>query len=82
MKTTMTSNNQAHNASFRDPSGFLFRRDGVLYRQVNQIYAQDYTRLMDSGLYAKLVKAGLLIPHTEVELEPADKTLAFKILRP
>jgi len=40
---------------------FLFRRDGVLYRQVNQIYAEDYTRLIDSGLYAKLVKAGLLI---------------------
>ena len=26
-------------ASFRDPSGFLFRQDGTLYRQVNQTYA-------------------------------------------
>ncbi len=82
MKKTTTNKTRAHNASFRDPSGFLFARDGVLYRQVNQIYAEDYKKLMDSGLYAKLVKAGLLIPHTEVELEAADPTLAFKVLRP
>ena len=81
MKKT-TNKTLALNASFRDPSGFLFTHDGVLYRQVNQVYAQDYTRLMDSGLYAKLVKAGLLIPHTEVDVEPANGELAFKILRP
>ena len=56
-------------ASFRDPGGFLFTRDGVLYRQVNKAYAEDYTRLMDSGLYEKLVKAGLLIPHTESDTQ-------------
>ena len=73
-------------ASFRDPSGFLFTREGVLYRQVNQIYAEDYTRLMDSGLYAKLVKAGLLIAHAESgdgqAFQPADASIAFKTLRP
>ena len=77
-----TNNNLALNASFRDPSGFLFRRDGVLYRQVNQVYAEEYTRLIDSGLFAKLVKASLLIPHTESDEEPYDKNLACKILRP
>jgi hypothetical protein len=73
---------QTLEASFRDPSGFLFTRDDGLYRQVNQVYAQDYARLMDSGLYAKLVKAGLLIPHTEVDVEPADGDLVYKILQP
>ena len=82
MKKTTTNKTPAHNASFRDPSGFLFTRDGVLYRQVNQVYAEDYRKLMDSGLYAKLVKAGLLIPHTEVDIEPANKKLAFKVLCP
>jgi hypothetical protein len=89
MKTT-TNNNQALKASFRDPSGFLFKRDGILYRQVNQVYAEEYTRLMDSGLYARLVKVGLLIPHRESDsstgsqktFEPADKTLAYKVLCP
>jgi SAM-dependent methyltransferase len=69
-------------ASFRDPSGFLFTRAGVLYRQVNQIYADDYTRLMESGLYEKLVKAGLLIPHAESDTQPADEKHSFKILWP
>jgi 2-polyprenyl-3-methyl-5-hydroxy-6-metoxy-1,4-benzoquinol methylase len=65
-KTTTTNNNPVLNSSFRDPSGFLFVRDGILYRQVNQVYAEEYTRLMDSGLYARLVKSGLLVAHTEV----------------
>jgi len=69
-------------ASFRDPSGFLFTREGVLYRQVNQAYADDYTRLMESGLYEKLVKAGLLIPHTESGTEPADEKRLFKVICP
>ena len=37
-------------ASFRDPSGFLFYQDGVLYRQVNQEYQPHYDKLMESGL--------------------------------
>jgi ribosomal protein L11 methylase PrmA len=69
-------------ASFRDPSGFLFTRDGVLYRQVNQVYADDYARLMESGLYDKLIKAGLLVPHKEVNVEPAEPGIAFKIIAP
>ena len=31
----MKTKNKPLGASFRDPSGFLFTRDGVLYRQVN-----------------------------------------------
>ncbi len=69
-------------ASFRDPSGFLFTRGDILYRQVNRVYADDYTRLVESGLYEKLVKAGLLIPHTESTVAPADEKRAFKVLCP
>ena len=69
-------------ASFRDPSGFLFVRDGTLYRQVNRVYAENYARLIESDLYEKLVKTRLLIPHTEVDVKPADPDLAFKILQP
>jgi hypothetical protein len=69
-------------ASFRDPSGFLFSRDGVLYRQVNRKYDQEYVRLMESGLYEKLVKSGLLIPHAEVDGPPAVAAAAFKVIQP
>jgi len=31
-------------SSFRDPSGFLFTRNGQLFRQVNQSYAKAYDK--------------------------------------
>ncbi|NLH08062.1 MAG: SAM-dependent methyltransferase, partial [Chloroflexi bacterium] len=69
-------------ASFRDPSGFIFRHEGVLYRQVNAAYQPDYDMLMASGLYERLVEAGLLIPHAEASLELARTGEAYKVLRP
>jgi ribosomal protein L11 methylase PrmA len=77
-----SSSNQRLGASFRDPSGFLFTRQGVLYRQVNQAYKPDYDKLMGSGLYEKLVKTRLIVPHEEVDIEPAELSLAYKIIRP
>ena len=68
--------------SFRDPSGFLFRRDDVIYRQVNTVYQSDFDHFVDSGLYQSLVDAGLLIPHREVDLEPEDPANAYKTIRP
>src|SRR5512134_260950 len=86
--TRMTNPNRNSgqlSASFRDPSGFLFSRAGVLYRQVNRKYEQEYARLMESGLYDKLVKAGLLIPHIEADQPPAESDPqgeAYKIIQP
>jgi ribosomal protein L11 methylase PrmA len=88
--TTKKTNSSQLAASFRDPSGFLFSSGGVLYRQVNRAYEQEYTRLMESGLYEKLVKTGFLIPHVEVDQAPApertsglrEKEAAFKIIQP
>lgn len=75
-------NSEHLSASFRDPSGFLFTREGVLYRQVNQSYQNDYDLLMQSGLYDALVKSKKLIPHAEVDIPPARPELAYKILQP
>ena len=80
MKTK--SNSGQLSASFRDPSGFLFKRDGVLYRQVNRRYEQEYVRLMESGLYEKLLKAKLLIPHVEADEVEAEHGDCFKIIQP
>lgn len=79
-----TPTNGQLSASFRDPSGFLFSRNGILYRQINRAYAEDYARLMDSGLYEKLIKANLLIPHVETDQSPADakREAAFKVIQP
>jgi len=79
----MNNHSAPLSSSFRDPSGFLFTRDGVLYRQVNKVYEPIYEKLMSGGLYAALIKKGWLIPHEEMtDVEPADKAIAFKIIRP
>jgi len=80
--TMPTPTSDSLGASFRDPGGFLFSRGGTLYRQVNRACADDYSRLMESGLYGKLVKAGLLVAHAEADVPPADASLAFKIIQP
>jgi hypothetical protein len=69
-------------ASFRDPSGFLFQRDGVLYRQVNRSYQQNYDLLIQSGLYERLAKAKKIIPHQEVAAAPQDPETAYKVIQP
>jgi len=56
-----------HPASYRDPAGFVFTVDGVVYRQVNQSYARQYEQLINFGLYKKLTHESLLISHTEVD---------------
>ena len=53
--------------SFRDPSGTVFKSGDQLYRQVNACYADEYDHLVESGLAAKLIENGYLIPHEEVE---------------
>ena len=68
--------------SFRDPSGFLFKENGKIYRRINKVYADDYEQLMFSGLYNKLVENHLLIPHIETELKSADDDLLYKIIQP
>lgn len=68
--------------SFRDPSGFVFVEDGIIYRQVNRGYQQHYDRLISSGLYDRLISRNDLIPHTEVDHPPLHQDDAYKILRP
>ncbi|OQA20155.1 MAG: Methyltransferase domain protein [Chloroflexi bacterium ADurb.Bin360] len=68
--------------SFRDPAGFLFIHDGAVYRQVNRWGQVDYDTLMESGLYAALVSAGLLLPHEEVALPAPRPESAYRVLRP
>jgi hypothetical protein len=69
-------------SSFRDPNGFIFNQNGTLYRQVNQSYASEYSLLMESGLYARLTKAGILISHEEMSISPLEPAHAYKVIKP
>jgi len=69
-------------ASFRDPSGFVFRQDGNLLRQVNAVYLPVYRQFMASGLYQDLVTARLIVEHEEVDPAPWADGGAAAILKP
>ncbi len=68
--------------SFRDPSGFVFVSQGIVYRQVNERYQSEYDNLMSCGLYDELVRRQLLISHSESCHPPASSHRCYKILRP
>ena len=74
--------NGANDSSFRDPAGFLFWKDGQLYRQVNKVYQENYDHLIASGFYKSLLDEGLIIQHEEVEAAPFFPALAYCVIRP
>ncbi len=59
--------------SFRDPAGFVYRRDGRLLRQVNASHAQIWDEVVASGLFGALWDKGLLVPHEEVDVALGDE---------
>ena len=70
-------------ASFRDPSGFIFRNaKGEILRQVNSVYQAEYSRLMEGGLYDDLTTAGLLVSHKELSLAAKATEQAYCVIRP
>jgi ribosomal protein L11 methylase PrmA len=71
-----------HPASFRDPSGFVFRRDAVILRQVHRSYRAEYELLLGSGLYQELARDRLLLCHEEMPLNHAASADAFRVLKP
>jgi hypothetical protein len=73
---------QAVEGSFRDPSGFVYTRDGTLYRQVNTSFRDSFEAFIRSGLYEELVRDGLLIAHEQVGRELAATGDAHAVIRP
>jgi len=68
--------------SFRDPSGFVFSREGEIYRQVNYSYRENYRLLMDSGLYAHLAGRGMLVHHRETGMIGPAPEQCYKVIKP
>ena len=53
-------------SSFRDPSGFVYRENNRLYRQVNPVYFKEYHAVKSSGIFELLFEKKWLIPHKEI----------------
>jgi hypothetical protein len=73
---------QPLDSSFRDPSGFVFTRDGVLYRQVNRVFRDEFEAVTASGLYDELAGSRLMVPHRLASLELAASEDAVAVLEP
>jgi SAM-dependent methyltransferase len=68
--------------SYRDPAGFVFERDGVIYRQIAPSFADDWDALERSGLRARLSAEDLLVSHEEVDVALAAEPGAHRVIRP
>ncbi|PZF73050.1 class I SAM-dependent methyltransferase [Taibaiella soli] len=71
-----------HPASYRDPSGFVFRHFGDIYRMVNISYKEDYDLLMQSGLYTSLAEKKIMLSHTDVTAQFSLAPNAYKVIQP
>src|SRR3989344_6131778 len=68
--------------SFRDPSGYVYRKKQKLFRKINNIYKEDYKTLINSGLYNELIYQKLLIPHKEINLQSEIDQNTYKTIEP
>jgi len=64
----------------RDPAGFLFKLDGIFYRAVEKEYLPHLELVESSGLYGKLLKAGLILPFEKIPPPPGAPDCASVLL--
>jgi hypothetical protein len=73
---------QRDGASFRDPSGFVFWRDGQPYRQIQEVFAAEWDAFEASPLSRRLVDERLLIAYESVGVDQAAAPGAHAVIRP
>jgi hypothetical protein len=60
----------------------VYRRDGVVYRQIAPSFAEDWDAFLASGLYDRLVASGDVIAHEDVDVGLALEPPAYRVIRP
>ncbi|MDB5224264.1 MAG: SAM-dependent methyltransferase [Chitinophagaceae bacterium] len=71
-----------HSSSYRDPSGFIFEKDGTLYRQVNISFKENFDFFIESGCYRQLTEKGLLIRHEQINENLTGEDNYYTTLKP
>lgn len=64
--------------SFRDPRGRVYSRDGRIFRAIAPKAQTDYRKLVDSGLYSRLVDKGWLTVAVETGTPGANQALVVE----
>ena len=68
--------------SFRDPSGFVFWRDGRPYRQIQQSFAAEWDSFAGSLLERRLIERERLLPYDPAPLDIAPVPGAHAVIAP
>ena len=71
-----------HLASFRDPSGFIYEKDGEIFRFVSSTYRLHFEKLISSGLYYELIEKKQLLPFEELSENHTGQSDWLTTLRP
>jgi len=71
-----------HPSSYRDPSGFVFEKNGVLYRQISSLFKEHFDQFIESGCYNSLVKKNLIIPHEDIHANLTGDASLYKTIKP
>ena len=71
-----------HPSSYRDPSGFIFQIDDIIYRQVNLVFKDHFDHFINSGCYKYLHGKGLLVGHDYVKESLVNSPDCYAILKP
>jgi len=69
-------------SSYRDPSGFVFTNNGVIFRQINLSFKDNFDLFLSSGCYDHLVKKKLLIRHTDETSSQITSAKHYKTIKP
>lgn len=71
-----------HPSSYRDPSGFIFKKEGTIYRQVNKSFREHFDYFIESGCYKHLIGKGLVIPHEQINQNLTGDNNYYTTLKP
>ncbi len=72
-------NLKAENSSFRDRDALVYTDCGKTFRKIFTSYRKNYDKLMNCGLYERLIQESLLIPHKELDIQEEN---TYKIIEP
>ena len=71
-----------HPSSYRDSSGFIFEKEGTIYRQVNISFKEHFDHFTESGCYKHLCEKGLLVPHEQINQNLTSGSNYYTTLKP
>jgi hypothetical protein len=72
----------SHPSSYRDPSGFIYKHEGIYYRFVSDQYKEHYEHAKKQNLFDVAKQKNLLLPFEEIDENHNHHKKPYKTLLP